>query len=149
MDTEVLMPRAVLSCSVVSDSATPWTIAHQAPLSMEFSRQEHWSGFPCPHPGESSQPRDWTRVSSFGNWFPYHWAILVIGKTCIAVGVEKGYMVSITTGKRGLSIYYHKTRVLGRASGVGSSISSTWTKTSACPGSVSKQPRLPLCLYFY
>ena len=34
---------AVLSRSVVSDSATPWTVAHQAPLSMEFSRQEYWS----------------------------------------------------------------------------------------------------------
>ena len=30
--------------SVVSDSATPWTVAHQAPLSMEFSRPEFWSG---------------------------------------------------------------------------------------------------------
>ena len=30
---------------------TPWTIARQAPLSMEFSRQEYWSGLPCP-PGE-------------------------------------------------------------------------------------------------
>ena len=27
---------------------TPWTVAHQAPLSMEFSRQEYWSGLPCP-----------------------------------------------------------------------------------------------------
>ena len=26
------------------DSATPWMVAHQAPLSMEFSRQEYWSG---------------------------------------------------------------------------------------------------------
>ena len=33
-----------VSRSVVSDSATPWTAACQAPLSMEFSRQEHWSG---------------------------------------------------------------------------------------------------------
>ena len=32
------------SRSVVSDSATPWTIDYQAPLSMEFSRQEYWSG---------------------------------------------------------------------------------------------------------
>ena len=31
--------------------ATPWTVAHQAPLSMEFSRQEYWSGVPCPPPG--------------------------------------------------------------------------------------------------
>ena len=30
---------------------TPWTVAHQAPLSMGFSRQEHWSGLPCPPPG--------------------------------------------------------------------------------------------------
>ena len=39
-----------VSCSVVSDSAIPWTVAHQAPLSVEFSRQEYWSGFPCPSP---------------------------------------------------------------------------------------------------
>ena len=31
---------------------TPWTVAHQAPLSMGFSRQEHWSGLPCPPPGD-------------------------------------------------------------------------------------------------
>ena len=31
---------------------TPWTIAHQAPLSMRFSGQEHWSGLPCPPPGD-------------------------------------------------------------------------------------------------
>ena len=32
--------------------ATPWTIAHQAPPSMEFSRQEYWSGLPFPSPGD-------------------------------------------------------------------------------------------------
>ena len=42
----------MLSHSVVSDSETPWTVAHQAPLSMEFSRQEHWSGLPFPTPGD-------------------------------------------------------------------------------------------------
>ena len=42
---------------------TPWTVAHQAPPSMEFSRQEYWSGLPLPSPGESSQPRDRSRVS--------------------------------------------------------------------------------------
>ena len=30
--------------------ATPWTVAHQAPLSMGFYRQEHWRGLPCPPP---------------------------------------------------------------------------------------------------
>ena len=30
----------------------PWTVAHQAPLSMDFSRQEYWSELPCPAPGD-------------------------------------------------------------------------------------------------
>ena len=34
------------SRSVVSDFVTPWTVAYQAPLSMELSRQEYWSGLP-------------------------------------------------------------------------------------------------------
>ena len=38
----------VLSCcSHVWLFATPWTVAHQAPLSIEFSRQEYWNGLPC------------------------------------------------------------------------------------------------------
>ena len=41
---------------VVSDSATPWTVAHQAPQSMEFSRQKDWSGLPFPSPGELPNP---------------------------------------------------------------------------------------------
>ena len=36
--------------SVMSNSATPWTVAHQAPLSTRFSRQEYWSGLPFPPP---------------------------------------------------------------------------------------------------
>ena len=32
--------------------ATPWTIVHQVPLSMEFSRQEYWTGWPFPSPGD-------------------------------------------------------------------------------------------------
>ena len=40
--------------------ATPWTVAHQAPLSMGFPRQQYWSGLPFPPPGESSQPMDGT-----------------------------------------------------------------------------------------
>ena len=38
----------VLVSSVVSNSATPLAITHQAPLSMGFSRQEYWSGLPFP-----------------------------------------------------------------------------------------------------
>ena len=45
------------SLSCVQLFVTPRTVACQAPLSMEFSRQEYWSGLPCPSPG-FSQPRD-------------------------------------------------------------------------------------------
>ena len=34
----------------------PWTAAHQAPLSMGFSRQEYWNGSPCPPPGDIPHP---------------------------------------------------------------------------------------------
>ena len=36
--------------------ATLWTVAHQAPLSMGFSKQEYWSGLPCPPPGHLPNP---------------------------------------------------------------------------------------------
>ena len=52
----LLRPSAVLSRSVVSDSATPWTVARQALLSVGFSRQEDWSGVPCP-PNPGIEPR--------------------------------------------------------------------------------------------
>ena len=37
-------------------SVIPWTIAHQAPLSLGFSRQEYWSGLPCPVPDDLPHP---------------------------------------------------------------------------------------------
>ena len=37
-------------------SVTPQIVAHQAPLSMEFSRQEYWSGLPFPTPGDLPDP---------------------------------------------------------------------------------------------
>ena len=46
----------VYACSAVSDSAAPWTAAHQAHLFMEFSRQEYWSVLPLPSPGELPNP---------------------------------------------------------------------------------------------
>ena len=36
--------------------ATPWTVAHQAPLPMVFSRQESWGGLPCPPPKDLPNP---------------------------------------------------------------------------------------------
>ena len=51
----------VVFCSVKSLSrvrlfATPWTVAHQACLSMGFSRQDYWSGVPFPSPGDLPDP---------------------------------------------------------------------------------------------
>ena len=52
-----------------------WTIAHQPPLSMGFSRQEYWSGLPCPPPGDLSDPENWTCIfciSCIGRQVLYH-----------------------------------------------------------------------------
>ena len=43
----------LLSCVRLCD---PWTVAYQTPPSMEFSRQEYWSGLPFPSPGDLSDP---------------------------------------------------------------------------------------------
>ena len=40
----------------MSDSVIPWTVAHQAPVSVGFPRQEHWSGLPFPSPGHPPNP---------------------------------------------------------------------------------------------
>ena len=46
--------KVLFSC--VQLFVTPWTIALQDPLSMEFSRQEYWSGLPFPSPGDLPNP---------------------------------------------------------------------------------------------
>ena len=48
--------KKVKSLSRVRLFATPWTVAYQAPRSMEFSRQEYWSGLPFPSPGHLPVP---------------------------------------------------------------------------------------------
>ena len=58
----------MLSCSVVSDSATPWTVAHQAPLSMGSPRQEYWSGLTVPTATSVSA------ISCIDRWILYHCA---------------------------------------------------------------------------
>ena len=54
-----LLIRAVGVCECLVASVMPmtlWTVAHQAPLSIAFSRQEYWSGLPCPPPGDLPEP---------------------------------------------------------------------------------------------
>ena len=54
----------MLRCYLVTKSChAPWTVAHQASLSMGFSGQEYWSELPFPSPGGSSQTRDQTHIS--------------------------------------------------------------------------------------
>ena len=55
-------------CCLVAQSCltvTPWTVAHQAPLSMEFPRQAHWSGLPFPSPGDLLDPGIEPRFPAF------------------------------------------------------------------------------------
>ena len=60
MGPRLLLPllcvRVYVVASVVSDSVTPWTVARQAPLSLEFSRQQCWNGLPFSPSGEIPDP---------------------------------------------------------------------------------------------
>ena len=45
-----------VSCLVMSDSVIPWTVAPQALLAMDYSKQEYWSGLPFSSPGDFPNP---------------------------------------------------------------------------------------------
>ena len=59
---EIKTIASVFSC--VRLFVTPWTVACKAPLSMEFSRQEYWSGLPFPTPGDLPYPGIESRFSA-------------------------------------------------------------------------------------
>ena len=54
--TSLCLNYKVKSLSHVRLFVTPWTVTYEAPLSMGFSRQEYWSGFPFPFPGDLPNP---------------------------------------------------------------------------------------------
>ena len=62
LHTVIHKSESVSHLVIVPLFATPWTVAHQAPLSMEFSRQEYQSGLPFPSPRDLPWPRDRTWV---------------------------------------------------------------------------------------
>ena len=65
--------------------ATAWTVAHQAPLSVEFSRQEYLTGL-SPFSRSSSWPGDWTCVSRFGSGFTWESEKLVnLQRPCVSI----------------------------------------------------------------
>ena len=92
-----VMRASVLSCfSSVQLFATPWMVTCQAPLSMGFTRQESWSGLPCPPPGDLPDPEiSSVQFSSVAqacptlcdplNWitpgFPVHHQLLELAQT--------------------------------------------------------------------
>ena len=60
----------VKSLSCVQLFATPWTVAHQAPLSMGFSRQEYWSGLPFPSPFIRHSEKGKITETKSDQWLP-------------------------------------------------------------------------------
>ena len=64
----------VQSLSHVWFFVTSWTVAHQAPLSMKFCRQEYWIMVTIPFSRGSSWPRNQTHISCISRRFLYHWA---------------------------------------------------------------------------
>ena len=70
----MLCARVLNRFSRVRLFVTPWTVARQAPLSMAFSRQEYWSGLPCPPPGylpdPGIEPGSPTSLALLGGFLP-------------------------------------------------------------------------------
>ena len=64
----------VCAFSHVQHFETPWTVVHQAPLSIEFSMQEYWSGLPFPpagdHPDPGIKPTSLVSPALAGRFFP-------------------------------------------------------------------------------
>ena len=70
-DMALLCAKLLQSCPTLCDL---WTVAHQAPLAMRFSRQEFWSGQSCSPPGGLPDPgtEPTSLTSCFGRWDRYH-----------------------------------------------------------------------------
>ena len=75
--------------SGMADSAIPWSVAHQAPLSMEFSRQGNWSGLPGPPledlPNPGIEPASLASPAVAGRFF----STVASGKNCDGAGNQK------------------------------------------------------------
>ena len=65
--------------------ATPWTVAHQAPLPMAFSRQQYQSGLPCPPPGDLPNPRIESLSLSLLHWQVGSLLLMPPGKFSLSV----------------------------------------------------------------
>ena len=59
--------------SLVQLFVTPYSVTHQSPLSMEFSRKGYWSWLPCPSPGDLPDPGKGTNIKLFELRQLLHW----------------------------------------------------------------------------
>ena len=73
--------------------ATLWTAAHQAPLSMGFSRQEYWSELPCPPPGDLPDPgtEPMSLCLLHCRWILYHWATWEAHEMTLSLSKSKSF----------------------------------------------------------
>ena len=136
----------ILSCfSRVQLFATPWTVAHQAPLSTGFSRQEYWSGLPCPPPGDLPNPRikPVSHVSCIGRQVLHH--LRHLGSPCLAIHRKSVPTPALKTSR---PFFINKSPILlsSLIPGTWSSFRIRWSETSLRTDSgTSVQPQL--CLF--
>ena len=69
----------------MSDSATPWTVVYQAPMSMGFHRQEHWNGLPFPSPG--NLPNQGLNLCLL-HWQVYSFPLSHQGSPCLSISLS-------------------------------------------------------------
>ena len=63
---------------------TPYMVAHQAPPSLGFSRQEHWSGLPLPSPWNAIKSFLELRLPLFSEWYSLLWPKSLLGNEVVA-----------------------------------------------------------------
>ena len=97
--------------------ATPWTVAHQAPPSMEFTRQEYWSGLPFPSPGDLPDPGIKPPLLSSTRVL-YHWAARAACESAMCTYTPSLWGLPVTPLHTTLNKYSYPYSV--SSSGVGS-----------------------------
>ena len=83
----------ITSCCVLGQVplfATPVIVAHEAPLSMEFSRREYWSGLPFPIPGDRPYPEIEPALLCLLHWQADFHHCTLPGKPTLYLGVGDG-----------------------------------------------------------
>ena len=79
---------------------TPWTIVHQAPLSIGFPRQEYWSGLPFPPPGDLLHPRTEPECPECATWKALkgtknRMSVCLVAQPCLALCDPMDYRLSM------------------------------------------------------